>query len=325
MPLNSGPISKISGCRYEEGINAVELGMIGLGKMGANMGERLVRGGHDVVGFDLSPDSVQRAVEAGLRGASSLEEMVDHLVAPRVIWIMVPSGDPVDATIDALSPLLDAGDILIDGGNSNYHDTMRRAVRIEDAGCHFIDVGTSGGVWGLAEGYSMMIGGDERVVERLTPIFETLAPAPDKGWGRTGPSGAGHFVKMVHNGIEYGLMQAYAEGFALMNAKTDLNLDVARVAEIWKDGSVVRSWLLNLTADALAENPSMDGIAPYVPDSGEGRWTVVEAIDLNVSVPVIALSLLRRIGSRDEVEYSDRLLSAMRNQFGGHAIKREAT
>ncbi|MCL1595683.1 MAG: decarboxylating 6-phosphogluconate dehydrogenase [Actinomycetia bacterium] len=303
----------------------MEVGMVGLGKMGANMGERLLRGGHDVVGFDLNPGSVQRAVDAGLRGASSLDEMVGNLVAPRVIWIMVPSGDPVDETIVALSPLLDPGDILIDGGNSNYHDTMRRAARIEDAGCHFIDVGTSGGVWGLAEGYSLMIGGDELVVERLTPIFETLAPAPDKGWGRTGPSGAGHFVKMVHNGIEYGLMQAYAEGFALMNAKTDLNLDVAQVAEIWKDGSVVRSWLLDLTADALAENPSMDGIAPYVPDSGEGRWTVVEAIDLNVSVPVIALSLLRRIGSRDEVEYSDRLVSAMRNQFGGHAIKREAT
>ncbi len=301
----------------------MELGMVGLGKMGANMGERLIRGGHAVVGFDLNPESVQRSIEVGATGAYSVEELAAKLPTPRIIWMMVPSGDPVDATIEALLPLLDAGDILIDGGNSNYHDTIRRAERCATSGHHYVDVGTSGGVWGLGGGYSMMVGGEEAIVEYLRPIFETLAPTPDTGWGRTGPSGAGHFVKMVHNGVEYGLMQAYAEGFALMNAKTDLDLDVAQIAEIWKYGSVVRSWLLDLTADALALNPDMDGIAPYVPDSGEGRWTVVEAIDLNVSVPVIALSLLRRIGSRDEVEYSDRLLSAMRNQFGGHAVKRE--
>jgi 6-phosphogluconate dehydrogenase len=302
----------------------MELGMIGLGKMGANMAERLVGGGHRVVGFDLSPDSVERVVDAGAEGASSLEELVGKLPGPRILWIMVPSGAPVDSTIAALLPYLGEGDIVIDGGNSNYKDTLRRAEQCASAGHHFVDVGTSGGIWGLAEGYSMMIGGDEDVVGSLTPIFETLAPAPDQGWGRTGPSGAGHFVKMVHNGIEYGLMQAYAEGFALMDAKKELDLDVAQIAEIWKYGSVVRSWLLDLTANALGENPDLEGIAPYVPDSGEGRWTVVEAIDLNVSVPVIALSLLRRIGSRDEVDYADRLLSAMRNQFGGHAIKREA-
>ena len=301
----------------------MELGMIGLGKMGANMSERLVRGGHRVVGFDLNPESVQAVVDVGAEGAGSLEDLVAALPSPRIVWIMVPSGRPVDATIEALLPHLEPGDIVIDGGNSNFKDTQRRAEQCRAADHHFVDVGTSGGIWGLTEGYSMMVGGDEAVVEQLRPIFETLAPAPDRGWGRTGPSGAGHYVKMIHNGIEYGLMQAYAEGFALMHAKEEFGLDLAQIAEIWQDGSVVRSWLLDLTASAIAENPKMDGIAPYVPDSGEGRWTVFEAIDLDVAAPVITLSLMRRIGSRDEVEYTDRLLSAMRNQFGGHAIKRE--
>lgn len=301
----------------------MELGMIGLGKMGANMTARLVEGGHRVVGFDLNPDAVQHVIDAGATGAGSLEELATTLSGPRVIWIMVPAGDPVDDTIAALLPHLDEGDILIDGGNSNYKDTLRRAEQCAAAGHHFVDVGTSGGIWGLTEGYSMMIGGEEEVVASLAPVFETLAPAPDLGWGRTGPTGAGHFVKMVHNGIEYGLMQSYAEGFALMNAKTELGLDVAEIAEIWRHGSVVRSWLLDLTAAALAANSDLDGIAPYVPDSGEGRWTVVEAIDLNVSVPVISLSLLRRIGSRDDVDYADRLLAAMRGGFGGHSIKQE--
>jgi 6-phosphogluconate dehydrogenase len=303
--------------------NNMELGMIGLGKMGANMTERLVNGGHRVVGFDLSPESVQGVIDIGAEGAATLEELVSALPSPRVIWIMVPAGRPVDATIEALLPHLEEGDTLIDGGNSNFKDTIRRAETCQTSGHHFVDVGTSGGVWGLAEGYSMMVGGDVDVVEGLRPIFETLAPAPDKGWGRTGDSGAGHYVKMVHNGIEYGLMQAYAEGFALMEAKDHFGFDLAQIADIWKEGSVVRSWLLDLTADAIAENPTMDGIAPWVPDSGEGRWTVFEAIDLDVAAPVITLSLMRRIGSRDEVDYSDRLLSAMRNQFGGHAIKRE--
>ncbi len=297
--------------------------MIGLGKMGANMAERLVKGGHRVVGYDLNPESVAGVEAIGAEGASSLEDLAGKLSGPRIIWIMVPAGAPVDATIEALLPSLESGDIVIDGGNSNYKDTIRRAGQCSEAGHHFVDVGTSGGIWGITEGYSMMVGGDEDVVESLRPIFETLAPAPDQGWGRTGPSGAGHFVKMVHNGIEYGLMQAYAEGFALMDAKKEFDLDVAQIADIWRHGSVVRSWLLDLTSNALEENPDLDGIAPYVPDSGEGRWTVIEAIDLDVAAPVIALSLLRRIGSRDEVDYADKLLSAMRNQFGGHAIKME--
>jgi 6-phosphogluconate dehydrogenase len=302
---------------------SMKLAMIGLGKMGANMTERLINGGHRVVGFDLNPESVQQVEAIGAEGVGSLEELVAALPSPRVIWIMVPAGAPVDATIEALLPHLDDGDILIDGGNSNYKDTLRRAEACRNGGHHLVDVGTSGGVWGLAEGYSMMVGGDVDVVESLRPIFETLAPSPDTGWGRTGDSGAGHYVKMVHNGIEYGLMQAYAEGFALMEAKDEFDFDLAQIAEIWQDGSVIRSWLLDLTTNAISENPTMAGIAPWVPDSGEGRWTVFEAIDLDVAAPVITLSLMRRIGSRDEVDYSDRLLAAMRNQFGGHAIKRE--
>ena len=301
----------------------MELGMIGLGKMGANMAQRLVEGGHRVVGFDLDPASVRTAATVGIEGAAGIQALVAALSTPRVVWIMVPAGEPVDATIEAILPHLDRGDILIDGGNSNFKDTLRRAAACASGGHHLVDVGTSGGVWGLSEGYSMMIGGDEDAVAYLRPIFETLAPAPDRGWGRTGESGAGHYVKMIHNGIEYGLMQAYAEGFAIMDAKDEFGFDLSQIAEIWRDGSVVRSWLLDLTAAALAGNPKMDGIAPWVPDSGEGRWTVFEAIDLDVAAPVISLSLMRRIGSRDEVDYGDRLLSAMRNQFGGHDVKRE--
>jgi 6-phosphogluconate dehydrogenase len=216
---------------------------------------------------------------------------------------------------------LSGGDIVIDGGNSNYKDTMRRAAALKEKGVHFVDVGTSGGVWGLSEGYSMMVGGEEAVVKRLAPVLETLAPAGDKGWGRVGPSGAGHFVKMVHNGIEYGLMQAYAEGFELMQRKSEFGLDLARIAEIWRHGSVVRSWLLDLTADALAKNPGMDGIAAYVSDSGEGRWTAIEAIETGVSLPVITMALQNRFRSREEAPFGDKLLAAMRNQFGGHAVK----
>jgi len=299
----------------------VELGMIGLGKMGANMAERLVHAGHRVVGFDLDEAAVAALVETGAEGASSIADLAGSLAVPRAIWMMVPAGAVVDKVIESLLPHLSEGDIVIDGGNSNYKDTMRRAVEFGERGIRFVDVGTSGGVWGLAEGYSMMIGGDVDAVEHLRPMLEALAPAPDLGWGRTGPSGSGHFVKMIHNGIEYGLMEAYAEGFALLRAKEDFGLDMAQIAEIWRHGSVVRSWLLDLTAGALAENPSMEGIAPYVPDSGEGRWTVFEAIDLDVEAPVIAISLMRRIDSRDPFDYSDRLLSAMRNQFGGHAVK----
>ena len=301
----------------------MELGLIGLGKMGGNMAERLRLGGHKVVGFDFSADAVKKLNDAGSVGVSSLEDLVKNLQTPRAIWIMVPEGKPVDDTINGLKPFMSKGDIFIDGGNSNYKDSQKRHEALKAEGFEFVDVGTSGGVWGLKEGYSMMVGGDEPVVESLRPIFETLAPSPTTGWGRTGPSGAGHFVKMVHNGIEYGMMQSYAEGFSIMKAKTPMNLDMAQIAEIWQYGSVVRSWLLDLTAEALKHNPDLDGLAAYVTDSGEGRWTVFEAIDLNVSAPIITESLIRRLRSREENNYTDRMLSVMRNAFGGHAMKKD--
>jgi 6-phosphogluconate dehydrogenase len=302
----------------------MELGMVGLGRMGANMVERLVRGGHRVVGFDRDATAVARVTTAGAGGADSLSNLAGKLGKQKAIWIMVPSGAPVDQTIAELIPHLSKNDILIDGGNSNYKDTQRRGISLKEQGFQFVDVGTSGGIWGLKEGYSMMVGGDQSAVDYLRPIFETLAPGKDLGWGHVGPSGAGHFVKMVHNGIEYGMMQAYAEGFAILKKKNELALDMHQISEIWRTGSVVRSWLLDLLSIALKENAEMAGIAPYVSDSGEGRWTVAEAIDLDVPAPVITLSLLQRLTSRDTDSYADKLLSAMRNQFGGHAIKAAA-
>ena len=301
----------------------MELGMIGLGRMGANMTERLVKGGHRVVGFDPKPEARERVEDKGAESAASLASLVASLKTPRTVWMMVPAGSITDGTVTALLPLLVAGDVLVDGGNSNYKDTLRRSSAAADKNIGYVDCGTSGGVWGLAEGYSMMVGGDEAVVERLKPVFETLAPAPNQGWGRVGPVGSGHFAKMIHNGIEYGLMQAYAEGFSILQHKREFGLDLHQIAEIWRYGSVVRSWLLDLTADALDKNPTMGGIAPYVADSGEGRWTVDEAIDLDVPAPVITLSLLERLRSRDTESFSDKLLSAMRNQFGGHEMKKE--
>ena len=297
--------------------------MIGLGRMGANMAQRLMRGGHKVVGYD--PAEAPRALleKNGAQTAASLEQMVEKLKAPRAVWLMVPAGEITDSTITNLVPLLAAGDTIIDGGNSNYRDTQRRAAMVAQRKIQYVDSGTSGGVWGLAEGYSLMIGGDEAVVERLRPIFETLAPAKDQGWGRVGPVGSGHYTKMVHNGIEYGLMQAYAEGFSILQHKNEFKLDLHQVAEIWRYGSVVRSWLLDLTAIALDKNPTLAGIAPWVADSGEGRWTVADAIELGVSAPVITLSLLERLRSRDNDSFTDKLLAAMRNQFGGHEIKKE--
>jgi len=301
----------------------MELGMIGLGRMGANMAQRLVRGGHRVVGFDPKEDARKRVTDNGAEAAESLEALTKTLHPARVVWMMVPAGAVTDTTVDTLLPLLAAGDTIIDGGNSNYRDTVRRATKLAASDIHYVDSGTSGGVWGLDEGYSLMIGGDEAAVERLRPIFATLAPAPDRGWGRVGPVGSGHFTKMIHNGIEYGMMQAYAEGFSILQHKQEFGLDLHQIAEIWRCGSVVRSWLLDLAADALGKNPTLKGIAPYVEDSGEGRWTVNEAIDLNVPAPVIALSLLERLRSRDADSFSDKLLAAMRNEFGGHAIKSE--
>ncbi len=301
----------------------MRIGMIGLGRMGGNMAERLIKGGHEIVGYARSRETVDRFTKNGGIGAYSLEELSGLLKPPRVVWLMIPAGVPIDRTIEGLTPLLTQGDTIVDGGNSNYKDTMRRAASLKEQDIDYVDVGTSGGIWGLTEGYSMMVGGDDRAVEQLRPVLETLAPAPDLGWGHVGPSGSGHFVKMVHNGIEYGMMQAYAEGFAIMDRKDEFNLDLHRVAEIWRFGSVVRSWLLDLISEALDENPSLEGIAPFVEDSGEGRWTVSEAIDLNVAAPVITMSLLRRLLSREEDNYSDKLLSAMRNKFGGHEIKKE--
>ena len=301
----------------------MELGMIGLGRMGANMAQRLVQGGHRVAGFDPDPQVRKNIEGKGVEAAATLEALVGKLKAPRALWLMVPAGEVVDQTIEALLPGLTAGDTLIDGGNSNFKDTQRRARMLAEKNIKYVDCGTSGGIWGLAEGYSMMVGGDEAAVEQLRPIFETLAPARDKGWGRVGPAGSGHYTKMIHNGIEYGMMQAYAEGFSILRHKEEFGLDLHQVAEIWRSGSVVRSWLLDLTADALGKNPSMKGIAPYVVDSGEGRWTVDEAIALNVPAPVITQSLIERLRSRDTESFSDKLLSAMRNEFGGHAIKSE--
>ncbi len=302
----------------------MQLGMVGLGKMGANMTKRLLQGGHDLVVTDLSEEAIRAAEQEGATGAKDLEDLVSKLDAPRAVWVMVPAGGPTEDTVNTLADLMSEGDTIIDGGNSNYKDTMRRGEELKQKGLHYVDVGTSGGVWGLKEGYSMMVGGDEDAVTRLNPILETLAPAADLGWGRVGPSGAGHFVKMVHNGIEYGLMQAYAEGFAIMKEKKEFNLDLSDIARIWQHGSVVRSWLLDLTRDALEVDEHLADIEPYVPDSGEGRWTVFEAIDLNVSAPVITLSLQRRIRSREEYDYTDRMLSVIRNQFGGHAVKKKA-
>jgi len=299
----------------------MEIGMIGLGRMGANMAERLARGGHRVMGFDMNVDALNRAAGQGLEPAASIGEMMMQLSLPRAVWLMVPSGTAVDETIAALLPLLEPDDTVIDGGNSYYKDSQRRAKTLAKKNIRYLDAGTSGGVWGLRNGYSMMVGGDKLAVERLRPIFETLAPAPDKGWGHVGPSGAGHFVKMIHNAIEYGMMQAYAEGFSLMHHKQEFALDLHQVSEIWRDGSVVRSWLLDLASDALRDPQALQNIAPFVADSGEGRWTVFEAVDLDVPAPVITLSLLQRLRSRDPDSFSDKLVAALRNEFGGHGVK----
>jgi 6-phosphogluconate dehydrogenase len=299
------------------------LGLIGLGRMGANMATRLLQAGQRLVVFDVSADAAAPLVEWGAVAAASLEDLVHRLAPPRAVWIMVPAGAATQQTIDTLAPLLDADDIVIDGGNSMYRDSIARHGALHRHGIHFVDVGTSGGVWGLREGYSMMVGGEDAAVARLRPVFEALAPAPDRGWAHVGPPGAGHFTKMIHNGIEYGMMQAYAEGFAVMRAKEELSLDLAAIAEVWRHGSVVRSWLLDLTAEVLDDDVALADIAPFVADSGEGRWTVAEAIDLDVPAPVMTLALIQRLRSRDAYSWSDRLLAAMRHAFGGHAVSRE--
>jgi 6-phosphogluconate dehydrogenase len=301
----------------------MQIGMVGLGRMGANMAERLLAGGHAVVGHDRDQATLDRLREQGGTPAASLEDLVAALAPPRAVWLMIPAGRPVDETCRALVKLLDRDDVVVDGGNSNYKDTIRRGEELGRNGIEYVDCGTSGGVWGLTEGYSLMVGGAAEAVDRLRPALETLAPAPHHGWGHVGPVGSGHFVKMIHNGIEYGIMQAYGEGFSILARKREFSLDLAQVAEIWRYGSVVRSWLLDLTARVLETNPQLDGIAPWVADSGEGRWTVFESIDLDVPAPVISLALIERLRSRDAESFSDRLLAAMRNQFGGHATRKE--
>ena len=308
----------------------MEIGMVGLGRMGLRLSQRLIRGGHRVVGFDPNPEARRALVEAGSGGrtgnaaaVAALDKLAAALKTPRVVWLMVPAGEITDQTLDALRPHLALGDTVIDGGNSNYRDSMRRAAAFARAGIAYVDCGTSGGIWGAENGFSLMLGGEEKAIAALAPIFQTLAPAKDKGWGHVGPSGAGHFVKMIHNGIEYGLMQAYAEGFAILAAKSEFGLDLQGVAEIWRHGSVVRSWLLDLSAQALAKNPTLAGIAPFVADSGEGRWTVAEAIALDVPAPVITLALIARLRSRADDSFADRLLAVMRAEFGGHAVKTE--
>ena len=300
----------------------MELAMIGLGRMGLNMSTRLARGGHRVVGYARTNATVDEAISLGAEGAHTLEEAVSKLKTPRIFWLMIPAGKVTDDTVEKLSTLLEAGDTIIDGGNSNYKESVRHAAFLEPKGIEFVDCGTSGGIWGITEGYSLMIGGKREVVEKLSPIFETLAPGADKGWGYVGPHGAGHYVKMIHNGIEYGMMQAFAEGFSIMKAKKEFGLDLSQISHIWQYGSVVRSWLLDLAARALDQDKDLSDIKPWVADSGEGRWTVFESIDLDVPAPIITLSLQNRFASRDKENFTARMLAALRNQFGGHAVQK---
>ena len=300
----------------------MEIGMVGLGRMGGNMAHRLINAGHSVLAFDRDEAMVAASQSIGASGVASLEELAEKLSAPRAVWVMVPAGQPTEETIQTLASNLQPGDVVLDGGNSFYKDSIRRGETLASHGIEFLDVGSSGGVWGLVHGYALMVGGKTEVVERLEPIFRSLAPSGDSGYAHVGPLGSGHFVKMVHNGIEYGLMQAYAEGFELMAAKGEFDLDLAKIAESWREGSVVRSWLLELAAAALKEDPGLESLRAYVDDSGEGRWTVQESVELGVPAPVITLSLQQRFRSRQEQPFGAKLLAALRNQFGGHAVRR---
>ncbi|MGO8753974.1 MAG: phosphogluconate dehydrogenase (NAD(+)-dependent, decarboxylating) [Gallionellaceae bacterium] len=300
----------------------MRLAMIGLGKMGGNMVRRLRRGGIEVVGYDRSAETVAQLVaQAGMRAATSVEDAVAQLSSPRIVWLMLPSGAPTEQQLRALAPLLSKGDIIVDGGNSNYHDSQRRGAWLAEQGMGFMDAGTSGGIWGLENGYCLMVGATAEVAQIMTPILQALAPAADRGWAHVGPVGSGHFTKMIHNGIEYGMMQAFAEGLELLRGKQEFNLDLAQITELWRHSSVVRSWLLDLTAEALQVDQKLDSIAPFVSDSGEGRWTAIEAVEQGVAAPVLTLALQMRFASQDQTGYSYRLLSAMRNAFGGHAVK----
>jgi 6-phosphogluconate dehydrogenase len=298
----------------------MELGMIGLGRMGASMTERLLRGGHKLITYDRSPEAIQRCVDKGAFGAHSLADFVKQVSLPRVIWLMVPSGEPVDLTIEQLLPSLLENDIIIDGGNSHYKDSIRRADKLKQLGIHFVDAGTSGGIWGLQEGYCLMIGGEKAIVEQLEPIFKTLAP--ENGFAHVGASGAGHFAKMVHNGIEYGMLQAYGEGFEMLKA-SQFEFDLGKISHLWNQGSVVRSWLLELAENAFQKDPQLSSIKGYVEDSGEGRWAVLEAVEREIPASVLTLSLFARYASRQEDSFSAKVIAALRNEFGGHAVRKE--
>jgi 6-phosphogluconate dehydrogenase len=298
----------------------MELGMIGLGRMGASMTERLLRGGHKLITYDRSPEAIQRCVDKGAVGAHSLADFVKQLTVPRIIWLMVPSGEPVDLTIEQLLPSLLKSDIIIDGGNSHYKDSIRRAQKLKELGIHFVDAGTSGGIWGLQEGYCLMIGGEKAIVDQLEPIFNTLAP--ENGFAHVGASGAGHFVKMVHNGIEYGMLQAYGEGFEMLKA-SPFEFDLGKISHLWNQGSVVRSWLLELAENAFQKDPQLSSIKGYVEDSGEGRWAVLEAVEREIPASILTLSLFARYASRQDDSFSAKVIAALRNEFGGHAVRKE--
>lgn len=310
----------------------MDIGIVGLGRMGLNMAIRLARGGHRVVVHNRSQGPVDTAVSHGAEAAESMADLKGKLASPRVVWLMLPAGPVTDDHVDeALADALEEGDVLVEGGNSRWTDSLTRAERAREKGVHYVDAGVSGGVWGLENGYSIMFGGSEHAAETVTPLIQTLAPGADSGWGHVGPTGSGHFTKMVHNGIEYGMMQAFAEGFAILEAKKDwgadadgkaitADLDLGQIASLWREGSVVQSWLLDLIAEALKERPGLKAVAPFVPDSGEGRWTVEAAIDLRVPATVLAASLFARFDSRDETGFANRVLSAMRGQFGGHPV-----
>jgi len=297
----------------------MEIGFVGLGKMGMNMVQRLLNDGHKIVAYARTEITVQKAVDIGATGAASLQELVEKLPSPRIIWVMVPAGKATEDTIANLSELLNKGDILIDGGNSLYKDSIRRSDELKTKNISFMDAGTSGGIWGLQIGYCMMIGGEKEVFKTVEPLFKTLAP--ENGYSHVGPNGAGHYVKMVHNGIEYAMLQAYAEGFEILNAKKDFNLDLHSISNLWNQGSVIRSWLLELAERAFDKDAKLDGIKGYVEDSGEGRWTVAEAIEQDVPAPVITISLLERFRSRQDESFSAKVIAALRNEFGGHAVK----
>ncbi len=300
----------------------MRIGFVGLGKMGGHMTERLIEGGHAVTVYDRDHEAVNAAVKKGAVAAPSLQALAADLTPPRTVWVMVPAGSITAEVIVSLSAHLEAGDIVIDGGNSNYHDSMRQAAELRKKGIHLLDAGTSGGIWGLKEGYCIMVGGEASAFKKAEPLFKTLAP--EHGYAHVGPNGAGHFVKMVHNGIEYALLEAYGEGFELLSSKKEFKLDLLQIARLWNRGSVVRSWLLDLCVLAFEKDPSLDNVRGYVDDTGEGRWTVQEAIDQSIPAPAITLALLRRFASRQEESFSAKVIAALRNEFGGHAIKSAA-